>query len=113
MVSSVVDDISIVDIDVINGEPVYLDEVAQTGDQRAALAVYIAKGTIPSELDFGVNWATVYDAQNTTLQLNNELQQQVQNTVGSAESNNNLPNTQYTAQLLMEDGGYGVVVMRG
>lgn len=109
-----IDDISIIDIDIVDGEPVYLDYESQTGDQRAALSVYASKATVPGMLDYGVSWASIYDKeQNTVMQLNNELQQQVQNYAGAAAGNNELASTQYAANLLMSEEGIGVIVRRG
>ena len=48
-----------IDIDIIDGQPVYLID-DQTNDQRAAVAAIQAKGTIPGMLDTGVDWAQLY-----------------------------------------------------
>ena len=108
-----VDDISVIDIDVVDGAPAWLDEEGQTNDQRAALACFACKGTVPGMPNYGVSWGSVYDKQDTTLQLNNELQQQLQDYVGNSSDENMLTNTMYNAMLLQSDEGIGVMVTRG
>lgn len=107
------EDVSHIDLDIIEGSPAYLDEANQTTDQRAALVCYAAKGTVHGSLDYGVSWADTYSQDNTILQLNNELQQQIDNYVGDSNDEYNLSQTQYTPQLLMSDEGIGVAVYRG
>lgn len=113
IISFEIDGISFIDLDIINGEPVWLDEASQTNDQRAALACYACKGTVPGLPDYGVSWGSVYDKSDTTVQLNNELQQQLTSYVGSAETDSMLPQTQYNATLLQDSGGIGVLIQRG
>lgn len=107
------DGISFIDLDIINGEPLWLDEASQTNDQRAALACYACKGTVPGLPDYGVSWGSVYDKSDTTIQLNNELQQQLTNYVGTVDTEGMLPQTQYNATLLQDAGGIGVMIQRG
>lgn len=107
------DNISFIDLDIIDGEPVWLDEASQTNDQRAALACYACKGTVPGLPDYGVSWGSAYDKSDTTVQLNNELQQQLTDYVGSADTEEMLPQTQYSATLLQDSGGIGVLIQRG
>lgn len=98
-----------IDLDIVNGEPAYLDYESQTQDQRAALAAYTVKGTVPGALDYGVGWSQQFTQQNTVLQLNNEVQLAVQNEAVT-------PNSQgqtYNALLLSHDGAVGAVIMRG
>lgn len=44
------------------GYPEQMDYEAQTGDQRAALAVAIEAGTIPCAGNIGIDWSGLYDA---------------------------------------------------
>lgn len=107
------DDITYVDIDIVDGQPTYLAEATQTNDQRASLAIYAAKGAMPGELDFGVSWDSIYSQEDTTIQLSNELQQQITEYTGTSSADTFLPQTQYNAQLLVSDDGIGVIVSRG
>lgn len=103
-----------VDIDVVNGEAAYLDYDTQTGDQRAALAAYQVKGTIPGLLDFGVSWAAQYSQDNTISMLNEEIQQQIALCAGNAASDKQMNSmSQYTSTLLPEGGNVGVLITRG
>lgn len=113
LITLTINDLSVLDIDIIDGEPDYLEEASQTNDQRAAVACYACKGTVPGMLDYGVSWGDVYTKDNTTMQLNNELQQQVQNYAGNSSEDYELTATQYSAQLLMSSEGIGVIVKRG
>lgn len=113
IVTSQIDNVSVLDIDIIDGEPVFVDEDGQTGDQRAALACYACKSSVPGMLDYGVSWASVYDRQDSTLSLSNELQQQIQNYAVVTSDEYELPRTQYNPMLLMENGGVGVLIYRG
>lgn len=102
-----------VDLDIVDGEPAYLDEAAQTNDQRAAVACYMCKGTVPGLPEAGVSWGAVYDKSITSVQLNNELAQQLDTYVGSSSEQEMLTSTQYNAMLLEDSGGVGVLVQRG
>lgn len=107
----VVDDVGI-DIDVVEGEVEYLPQESQTNDQRAALAVYMTKGTIPGALDTGVSWGEQYGKEVTAMQLSNEAQLQVQGCAGGSEDKV-LPATSYSATLIGAKGSYGVLITRG
>lgn len=101
-----------VDINIVDGEAEYVEYESRTGDQRAALAVYAVKGTVPGNLDYGVSWADQYTQDNTVAQLNNEIQQQLQQEAGFSNGAPNV-NNQYSATTLIHDGEVGVIVRRG
>ena len=67
------EDSNLVDVDVVNGEPVLLDFAEQTGDQRAAVACFISKGTLPGNLDFGISWGQMYTNDSTLIDFSNKL----------------------------------------
>ena len=96
-----------IDIDIVDGEAAYVEYDTRTADQRAALAVYAVRGTVPGMPDYGVSWADQYTNQNTVAQLNNEIQEQAGFTEGA-------PNTatQYNAMLLVHEGEVGVIISR-
>ena len=101
-----------VDINIVDGEAEYVEYESRTGDQRAALAVYAVKGTVPGNLDYGVSWSDQYTQDNTVAQLNNEIQQQLQQEAGFSNGAPNV-NNQYSATTLIHDGEVGVIVRRG
>jgi hypothetical protein len=96
------------DIDIVDGEPVYLSEEAQTYDQRASLVVMTAKGTVPGMPDYGINWAGVTIKQVTSVELYNQMQQQLE---GYAAADENCKHT-YSAQLIADTSGVGVVIYK-
>lgn len=102
-----------IDIDIIDGEPEYLDYESQTGDQRAALAAYAVKGTLPGALDYGVSWGEVYSGQSSVSQLSNEVQLQIQNEAGASSENTSVTANQYQGLVATKDGDIGVIIMRG
>lgn len=102
-----------VDIDIIDGEAAYLDYEAQTGDQRAALAAYTVKGTLPGQLDYGVSWTAVYSGSSTVSQLNNELQLQIQQEAGSVDGESMTTASHYQAVVLSSGGEVGALIVRG
>lgn len=108
---SVIEDTGL-DIDIINGQAVLLDEESQTTDQRAAVAVYAMKGTVPGAEDFGMSWADTYSRNTTSMQLSNEAQLQVQNYAGNSGNSVSL-NSQYSTLLLQTSNKTSVLVMRG
>lgn len=77
------------DIDVeANGEPVYLDEESETVDQRAAVAVAIAKGTIPGFEGIGVDWSHLLsnDEAQGVMEIYSEAQQMINICAGNEDS---------------------------
>lgn len=70
-----------IDIDIVNGQPVYLID-DQTNDQRAAVASVQAKGTIPGMLETGVDWAQMYvkEYQDGLVNIDNQIKQNIQDT---------------------------------
>ena len=66
------------DIDIIDGFPTLLDFERNTQDQRAALAAYTVKGTIPGKSDVGVDWSLLYNQGATVIDIDNEIKQNIQ-----------------------------------
>lgn len=98
-----------VDIDIINGEPAYLAYEDQTYDQRAAIAAYTVKGTVPGARDYGVAWTDQYTQNNTAMQLSNDVQQMVQQE--SAPSGDGGAN--YSCMVINNGGSLGAIITRG
>lgn len=76
------------DIDIIDGYPVLLPEINDTQDQRAALASYQAKGTIPGMPDEGIDWAQLYSRDKTLVNINDEIQKNIQDKAASTTVSN-------------------------
>lgn len=109
---SVIEDYGL-DLDFVDGEAAYVGNAGQTQDQRASLAVYCTKGTVPGQAEYGVSWADQYNSDTSPSQLSNECQMQVQNEAGSSTSAI-MGATMYNAMLVGNASkGYGVMVMRG
>ena len=98
------------DIDVeANGEPVYLEKDTETQDQRAAVTVAIAKGTIPGYEDVGIDWSHLLenDEAQGVLQIYSEAQQMINLCAG----NENSPTGQYLA-LIKKDENSGKITIQ-
>jgi hypothetical protein len=65
------------DIDIVNGQPVYVQTAQQTQDQRAAIAALISVGTIPGNLSFGVNWPSLLNQSQSLVSIDNEVKRQI------------------------------------
>ena len=103
-----------VDLDIIDGEPEYLYSETQTTEQRASLAVYCVKGSLPGQPEFGVSWGTEFSQQNTITTLNNEIQQQLNDCASVSDPQSNNAASTPTALLIPQDSGtVGVLIMRG
>lgn len=109
---TIVEDVGL-DIDIVDGQAVLVDEANQTNDQRASIAVYAMKGTVPGQSDFGMSWQDTYDRETTGMQLSNEAQLQVQNYAGNAGSEGVSLNSQYSTVLISSGKQTGVIIMRG
>lgn len=66
------------DIDIINGVPTFVDYVRNTQDQRAALATYMVKGSIPGRPESGIDWGRLYTQDATILDIDNEIKRNIQ-----------------------------------
>ena len=104
-------DNNIVDLDFVNGDAEYLTYSTQTSDQRAALACFICKGTLPGALDFGISWGDVYTTDSTLVQFSNELQQSVQEATKSSDIEFTIANS-YNPQIVVDGGKIGVIITR-
>lgn len=94
------------DIDVVNGYPVFVPYERNTQDQRAALSAYTVKGTIPGRPDSGVDWTQLYAQNATVLDIDNAIKQNIQSNAG-------VPGTATQAYLPVytkDDSGIHVVI---
>lgn len=99
-----------VDIDIIDGEARYLSEASQTLDQRAAIAAYAVKGTMPGLPEYGVSWSEQYTRDHTLINLSNDINLQIQQLAVSADSDSN---SNYTPIVAAKNGGVGVLIVKG
>lgn len=98
------------DIDIVDMEPRYVDEVNQTQDQRAAVAALIAKGTIPGDLSFGVDWSSLLNEENTLVSIDNQVRLQIASLAGIGNPEQLV---QYIPLYLQnKEGGVDVTVYR-
>lgn len=105
------EDSHIVDIDIIDGEPTWLDFDKQTGDQRAAVACFVSKGTLPGNLDFGISWGQMYTTDSTLIDFSNELQQSVQHATEDLASDYTVADS-YNPQIVLSGSDLGVIITR-
>ena len=67
------------DFDIINGSPAFLAYDRNTQDQRAAVAAYTVRGTIPGMPEEGISWSELYENSDETLiVIDNEIKQPIQ-----------------------------------
>ena len=81
------------DFDIVNGVPKFVPEERNTQDQRAAVAAYMFRGTVPGKPELGIDWSALYqDNYNETLiTVDNEVKQAIQECAAVPEG----PNTMY------------------
>lgn len=65
------------DLDIVKGQPRYVNEAGQTQDQRAAIASLIGKGTIPGNLTLGVDWGSLLTDKVSLIAVDNEVKQMI------------------------------------
>lgn len=70
------------DIDIIDGQAELVFEEQNTQDQRAAVAAYQAAGTIPGMETEGIRWQDLYSGQETMIDIDNQIKQNIQNKAG-------------------------------
>ena len=97
-----------IDIDIVNGEPVYVREEQNTWDQRAAVGAYLSKGTIPGMLDIGVDWPALHAQRDSLVDVDNQIKQQINS---FAVTPNEKAST-YTPIYRTRDGQLDVSVVR-
>ena len=100
------------DIDIKNGQAVYVDEQGHTQDQRAAVGAAIIKGTIPGKRDLGVDWSQQLDrgVADTYVDMYNQASLMIQEVAGG----DGQVNQGYIPLFLPEeDGTISLRVLRG
>lgn len=98
------------DIDIIDGYPEFLPLDRNTQDQRAAVAAYMTRGTIPGMPDEGIDWSGLYDPNNETLiTIDNEIKQNIRD---KAAVENVVANMYLPVYDVTEDG-IGLTIYQG
>lgn len=101
------------DIDIKDGQAVYVDEKGHTQDQRAAVGAAIIKGTIPGKRDVGVDWSQQLDdgvANSAFVDMYNQASLMIQ----EVASGDGQVNQGYIPLFLPEeDGTVSLRVLRG
>lgn len=77
------------DIDVVDGYPVFLFEEGNTADQRASLAAYQSKGSIPGMRDEGIDWSGLYEKDTSLVDIDNQAKQRIQELAGATSFQSN------------------------
>lgn len=70
------------DIDIIDGRADLVFEEHNTQDQRAAVAAYQAQGSIPGLEYEGIRWQDLYTNNETLIDIDNQIQQNIQAKAG-------------------------------
>lgn len=66
------------DINIREGYVELLPDMETTADQRAAVAAYIIKGTIPGAWDIGVDWSTLLEGNSSLTAANNNIRETIE-----------------------------------
>ena len=99
------------DFDIINGVPKYVPTERNTQDQRAAVATYMFRGTIPGKPQLGIGWTELYqeDYEETLTVIDNEVKQAIQEYAAVPEG----PNGMYVPVYQTKDEGVEIAIYQG
>lgn len=98
------------DFDIIDGEPKFVENVRNTQDQRAAVAAYMMRGTIPGMPDLGIGWSGLYDSDKETLiSIDNEVKQAIQKYAGIPDG----PDSTYVPVYETTEDGIQLSILQG
>lgn len=98
------------DFDIIDGRPQFVPYDRNTQDQRAAVAAYMSKGTVPGKPDLGINWAGLYSgSEETMINIDNEIKRAIQQYAGIPEG----PNSTYVPLYEIKDGKIQLGIFQG
>lgn len=99
------------DFDIIDGIPKFVPQERNTQDQRAAIAAYMFRGTIPGRPELGIDWSALYreDYQETLVSVDNEVKQAIQEYAAVPEG----PNGMYVPIYGTTENGIELAVYQG
>ena len=80
------------DFDIVNGIPRFVPQERNTQDQRAAVAAYTFRGTIPGKPEVGIDWSALYeeDYNASLVTIDNEVKQAIQQYAAIPEGPNGM-----------------------
>lgn len=98
------------DFDIINGQPGFVQHERNTQDQRAAIAAYMMRGSIPGMPNIGIGWSGLYDSDSETLiSIDNEIKQAIQKYAGIPDG----PNSNYVPLYETSEDGIQLHILQG
>lgn len=99
------------DFDIVNGVPKFVPTERNTQDQRAAVAAYMFRGTIPGKPELGIDWSALYQEnyQETLVTVDNEVKQAIQEYAAVPEG----PNGMYVPVYGTKDGTIELSIYQG
>ena len=99
------------DFDIIDGMPRLVPNERNTQDQRAAVAAYMFRGTIPGRPELGVDWSALYQENysETLVTVDNEVKQAIQEYAAVPEG----PNGMYVPVYDVTNHGLELAVYQG
>lgn len=99
------------DFDIIDGSPKYVPNDRNTQDQRAAVAAYMFRGTIPGKPDLGIDWSGLYSSEEkeTIIEVDNEIKQAIQEYAAIPEG----PNGMYVPMYAYKEDGIQLAIYQG
>ena len=99
------------DFDIIDGYPKYVPDARNTQDQRAAVAAYMFRGSIPGKPDLGIDWSGLYSTEEreTLIEIDNEVKQAIQEYAAIPEG----PNAMYVPLYDATEDGIQLAIYQG
>lgn len=99
------------DFDIIDGIPRFVPQERNTQDQRAAVAAYMFRGTIPGKPDIGIDWSALYqeDYNESLVTIDNEVKQAIQTYAAIPEG----PNSMYVPIYETSEKGISLSIYQG
>ena len=99
------------DFDIVDGYPRYVPESRNTQDQRAAVAAYMTRGTIPGKPELGIGWSELYQEnyEETLISIDNEVKQAIQEYAAIPAG----PDGMYVPVYDMKEEGVEIAIYQG
>lgn len=99
------------DFDVVDGQARFVPAERNTQDQRAAVAAYMLRGSIPGKPELGIGWSELYQGnyEETLVSIDNEVKQAIQQYAAIPEG----PNGMYVPVYDMKDAGIELAIYQG
>lgn len=99
------------DFDIVDGQARMVPEERNTQDQRAAVAAYMIRGTIPGKPELGIGWSELYQEnyEETLVTIDNEVKQAIQEYAAVPEG----PNGMYVPVYDTKEKGVEIAIYQG